>query len=471
MKYLIFILFSIVILSSSFAQEEKRYTEEEIAVQGKFIKATQKKLIGKIDEAISIYEEILKTDKNNGLALFDLSRIYLEKDEKDQAINYGEKAVKWVPDNSWYQESLAEIYYHFEEYASSGKAYRQLIETGEKDRVLYYEAQDAFEKAGDEQSALAILKMLEDKYGMDEYSVQETTRILLNQEKNKEALEKAGKLMKIYPGNLQYILLNAQLQSDFGSKKMAQSLYEKALQIDPSNSDALVYLATKSDNGGALSKVRSIIMNKAVDIDTKVQTLIPYAEKITSKHIDKNTLIELSNQLAMDHPEEAKAYALHGDMLYNSGDLINAEVNYLKALEIDKSVFAIWQQVMIIQDELKKYKDLKDITEKAFDYYPNQVAPYIFHGLALIGIGDVEEVDAMLSEVAIIGTKDPFLKRKSAILKAQVKALRNGEEILELTREDLFARGLKPEDPSVVTQLGENLYLVTVKSSAKRGNP
>jgi len=108
------VLFTILFSLHVVAQDTDRYSEDDIKLQGQFVRAAQKKLLRKYDDAIEIYESILKKDMHNSLALYDLSRIYFIQENEDDAIEYAEKATKKAPQNEWYKESLAEIYMAFE---------------------------------------------------------------------------------------------------------------------------------------------------------------------------------------------------------------------------------------------------------------------------------------------------------------------------------------------------------------------
>lgn len=470
MRYLLLVLcfFTSVITS---AQEGQRYTEDEIARQGLFIKATQKKLLGKLDEAIEVYEQILKKDKSNPVVYFDLSRIYLELGDKDEATGNAEKANKKDPSNLWYQESLAEIYFEFQEYQDAGLLYERLSKNRGEGKYHYFRAQEAYEKANNQEAALNVLAQLETEYGTDSYSIQENTRILLNLQRNKEALNKAGQLLKMYPANTEYLLLNAKLQEQFGSKKKSKQLFEQILRQEPDNSEALVFLARMSPKKDKIAEIESFASKSSVDIDTKVKALIPFAQTISKDHPQKERLLHLGRTLVDVHPDEAKAYGLYGDLLYNSGQTEKAEIEYLKTLDLDKSVFTIWKQVMVIQYQLKKYPELTLSSEKAINYYPNQAYPYVYNGLAHFEQGHTNEASEMLIEANFIGTKDASLKNQIKLLNAKLVARRSGEEIVEMTKEDLFMRNIKSDDERIILPLKGNRFLVRIKMNSKAGDP
>ena len=464
MKYILLIILISTIGAN--AQNEFRYTEKDIAFQGKFIKASQKRLIGKLDDAISIYKTILEKDPYNALVLFNLSRIYLEKNDEDKAVSYGEKAIKKAPDNPWYQKSLADIMMNFDEYEQAAELYEKLITLQKNNQGHYYSAIEAYHKAENTSGRLSIFRKMEDNFGADDYTIQQIVGIYLDQGNNKDALLKAQELIHLYPNDPHYYELNGQLQSDFGSSDKAMEYYTKLLKIYPNNSSALVYLARNTGKQDELSQIEMIATNPSVNIDSKVKSLIPFAKEITADHPQKERIIQLANNIIEIHPEESKAYTLLADLLANTGNIEEAERQYIKALEFDKSIYAVWQQLMIIQNDLGKYDALILSSEQALNYYPNQAAPYIYNGLAQSELGNYEVSKEMLEEAKLIGTKDDFIKGHLKLLSGKIVAHSNGEDIKEMTREEIFMKGLKPGDARIIMNLSNGNFLVRVQKGS-----
>ena len=164
------LLFLVFLFGNLSAQVGERYSEDDISIHGKFVKASQKKLLRKYDDAISIYESILEKDMHNAVALFDLSRIYMMQDKEDKAIEYGEKALKKDKQNDWYKESLAEIKMKFKHYEDAAAIYTQLAYSKQTNHDLYFKAIEANTKANKKKSNIAIFEKMENVFGPDSYT-------------------------------------------------------------------------------------------------------------------------------------------------------------------------------------------------------------------------------------------------------------------------------------------------------------
>ena len=461
---LAFFLFSIGTLV---AQVGERYTEADINIQAQIVKATQKKLLRKYDDAIKIYEGILEQNRHNTAVLFDLSRIYLSQNDEDKAIEFGEKALKKEPQNAWYKESLAEIKMQFKYFLEAGKMYQDLAFNQKTNQDLYFKAIEAYRLADNRNATLAVFEKMEDALGVSSFTSQQIIGIHLNEENYEKALAKAAELINIYHYDPEYLELNAELEADFGSNQEAKRLFQELLSVDPENSKALVYLAKKEGNNDDLGSVGVIVSNPNVDIDSKVKALIPYAEIITEDYPNKTMILSFAKDIVDHHPEEAKAYALYGDILNNSGDLENAEKQYSSALKLDKSVYVIWEQLMFIQYEQGHYVELNKTSSNALDFYPNQAAPYVFQGLANVNMDEYDIGKEMLSEALLIGTKSPFINSIIDTLSKTLEAHEEGDEIKVLTKEDLFMRGIQIGDPSIIKTTSDGKYMVRVKKGSQ----
>ena len=465
MKNILLLFFSFFFFYAT-AQVGERFTEEDINTQAQIVKATQKKLIRKYDDAIEIYENILEKDRHNKVALFELSRIYMIQDIEDKAIEFGEKALKKEPENAWFKESLAEIKMKFKHYREAAELYQELAVNAENDQSKYLKAVEAYRNADDEMSTLQVFEKMEMAFGKNSYISQQIIGIHLKQENYQAAIAKAKQLARLYKDDSEYLQLYAELEADFGSKKEAEKIYNQIIKLDPENSKALVFLAQKKGSSNDLASLKTIVSNANVDIDVKVKALIPYAEKITKESPNKLEVIGIAEKIVALHPEEAKGYALLADFHNNSGNPEEAEKNYMSALKLDKSVYAIWEQLMFIQYDLGHFSELLLTSNNALDFYPNQAAPYTFLGLANANMGDYDESKSMMEEANLIGTKNPIIKSLIDILSMTIRIHEEGDVLKVMSKEDLFMRGLKEGDPSIIQKRVDGKYLVRVKKGS-----
>jgi tetratricopeptide (TPR) repeat protein len=448
------------------AQVGERYTEEDIKVHAQIVRASQKKLLRKYDDAIKIYEGILEKNRNNAVALFDLSRIYLVQDKEGEAIEYGEKAIKKDSQNTWYKKSLAEIKMRFKHYDEAALMYEQLALQTKTNEQLYLNAVEAYRKADNKKATLNVFEKMESVFGISSYSAQQIIGIYLDNENYQAAIAKAKSLINFYPNDLTYLQLAAELEADFGSAEEAKRLFKAVLVLEPENSKALVFLAQGGENSDYLISLKSIIENPNVDIDAKVKAMIPIARDIKADSPDKESILTLSRTIVNLHNDEAKAYALLGDLLNNCGDPVEAAFHYNESLKRDKSIYSVWEQLMFIQFDLEDYEALAKTSNNALDYYPNQAAPYVFQGLAQVHNNNISVAKEMFSEANLIGSNSEYIVYILNMLSQTIEASEDGYEVKVLSKEDIFMLGIKPNDSSILQIREDGKYLVKMKKGS-----
>ena len=105
----------------------------------------------------------------------------------------------------------------------------------------------------------------------------------------------------------------------------ALDYYRQILAINPDDTRAKLALASAEKAGGNTSEylksIAPVISNPGIDIDVKLEELIPYVLEY-SKSKDPglgNALMETTQQLVTSHPKEAKAFSVQGDVLSIAG--------------------------------------------------------------------------------------------------------------------------------------------------------
>ena len=104
----------------------QRMSEQEINIQKIFIEANGERLLGNFDKATLLYGEVLKKDKNNHAAAYELARIYSATSKNDEAIKSLKTAILIDPTNIWYQQFLAEVYEKTGQFSESAQLYEGL---------------------------------------------------------------------------------------------------------------------------------------------------------------------------------------------------------------------------------------------------------------------------------------------------------------------------------------------------------
>jgi len=79
-KYCFIFITLLTIVGLSPAYSQKQITEEEINTQKIFIDASKEKILGNFENAVYLFKEVIKRDKVNDAAFYELARIYNVKE-------------------------------------------------------------------------------------------------------------------------------------------------------------------------------------------------------------------------------------------------------------------------------------------------------------------------------------------------------------------------------------------------------
>ena len=403
-----------------------RISEAEVQLQEKYMAAIVQQQIGKVEGAAKIYAEVLdKNPKCDGCA-FQLSRLYDNMGDNQKAIDYAKKAVAIDAKNKWYQIQLAETLEKIGKDKEAVEVYRSLVDknTYEIDfsEEMYFRLAHAYVRTGEPAKAIKVLEELEKKTGLDD-DITDKKRLtyeVMNDPK-KAALE-LKKLADAFPQVIEYQHQAADYYLKLGDKPTANALYERILKRDPNDSKARMALAAKqapvASNAAGNSEVaylnslKNLFQKPEIQIDEKIKVLLPYVNKIAEGR-DKTlaaTGLELAEILERAHPKDAKSYSLTGDMLYHNARPTEALAKYKKCLELNKSIYAVWEQKMYTEDELGLYDDLLKTSEEASDLFPNQAMAFYFNGVANERKGKYDAAVASLEQAILMSAKKPPLK-------------------------------------------------------------
>ncbi|MEM9821083.1 MAG: tetratricopeptide repeat protein, partial [Bacteroidota bacterium] len=305
-------------------------------------------------------------------------------------------------------------------------------------------------KAQKPEKAIKVYNMMEEKLGISEELSTRKHRLYLGLGKQKKAAEEYRSLVKAMPYNIGALHLLAEFYRQIGKVEEAKKTYQRILAIDADDATATLALADALKAGGDdivyLNSLHPIFEKEELNIDVKVKELIPYIRKVADTG-DKNlaqATLALSEILERKHPGEAKSFSVSGDLLYHSGNSAEALDKYLSALKLDKSVFAIYEQVMFIYLENKDFEALLQLTDEAIDRFPNQAKAYYFNGIALSHQQKSTKAIDAFQQALLMSRKDPRLRfdilnrlaTEYHKLKKFTLSDKNFEEALELNPKD-----------------------------------
>ena len=361
-------------------------TEQRLAFEKAFMEGQRDKAIEDYDEALKKFQEAVKIDPNSADVHHEIASLLFSQNKYDAALLESDQAVKLSPKNKWYLELLAAIQMKKNNAKDAIKSYDQLIKLSPNDPDNYFDLAFLYLQTNQPDLAIKTYDLFEKNYGLEESVVLQKEHIDLKQNKFDNAVAEIQKLIDAYPGEVQYMGMLAELYALNNKKDKAAAIYQKILEIEPDNAQALMATADinagKGDTAARLEGMKKIFANPNVNIDVKVKMLYTYIQFYDLRKDKITEAFQLADIMVATHPNEAKAFAIKGDLyLIDKKDSI-ALPAYLKALELQKKVFLVWQQVMYIYSTKGDWQNLEKVSTEAMELFPNQALIYLFKGSA-----------------------------------------------------------------------------------------
>lgn len=314
-----------------------------------------------------------------------IAQIYNKQRNWYKALDFGQKAIKFNDQNKYYYELVAGIYEQKQDFNEAIKVYQSLLKKYPQFVEYNYSLANFYTNLGKYEEALKSYEKIEKAFGMSDDVTSAKQQLLLKQNKLEEAIKEGKKLIDAYPDDQRILMMQIELLISNEKFSEAENLVSDMLKKDPSNPYATLVLsdisAAKGDTVTSKKYLYQAFGNSDVNIDAKVGIIFSKLRQLPNENLRKQC-DELSEILVKTHTNDAKSYAIRGDVLSISSQNKDALSSYLKSIAIDNSQFKVWQQINLIDHELQLFDSMKVHSEKAIEVFPNQSFFWFYNGLA-----------------------------------------------------------------------------------------
>lgn len=408
----------------NYSKEEKKLTsEEKLQIDYYFFEGLKEKNNDNYKKAAENFEKAIEIDNTNHAFWYELAQVLISSNQTSllsRAVVASKKTIELSPENVWYQQLYGSLMQKIGNLNEAEKTYLKLIELQPNKLSLIDDLASIYVANKKFKEAIELYSKLEEKYGKNDEFTFKIARTYVQAEKYNEAITTLEQnIIGNKDANSQLISLLANLYNYKNQTDKAISLFESYLNIDkyPELFMPLADLYYKvGEDTKALQTAEKVFPNNAVDLDEKIKFLYNNL-LVQSKLSDENyqAAFNLCDKLIEQYPNEAKVYALKGDFYYQQKKLNEARESYSNATKYDKTIFSIWQQLFSIDIDLSNFKGLKETTEEAIIYFPNQPIVFYFNGIALSQLKDYKASLESLKEGLDIYTDNENLTEQLKI--------------------------------------------------------
>ncbi len=372
--------------SSSAEKERTALNEKERMEFTKlFFDGNKAKILGDYGQAKKYFNEALRIDPHSGAVKFEIAKLLAERGRYGEALSLAKEARESDGDNVWYAHFLAQLYAETGDLPSSVRVFKEIINARPAEYDNYFNLANLLAAQGEYDEALKIYTDLVEKIGPNEDISVQKQLIFLEKEDYDRALKEVIALIDANPEETRYYGMKAEILQRMGRSEEALELYEIMLFEDPESGPVLMALFELYEDRGNREKSEEYLLRAFesgdLSIDVKVNILLNY---LSSRSLEERSdfVIGLGEAMERTHPDEAKSYAIQGDIYYNLDDPEKAREKFLQAVELDANRPPIWQQILTIDAALNDIPSLLANSEAALELFPMQPIFYLYNGTA-----------------------------------------------------------------------------------------
>lgn len=395
-----------------------------------FVEALKQKMFGNPQTAIQMLSTCLELDPNSSAAMYELANIHAVNNDLTSASLLLEKAISINPDNKWYKLLLAQIYQKARKFSEAADLYDQLL-LKEPDNLEYIYMKAALLASAERyDEAIEAYNKMEKETGVHEQISVAKQQIYVSTGQIDKAFAEIQKLIDSDPTEAKYYGLLADLYQSQGDSENALKNYQKIQELDPENGFVHFSLANYYLENGDLEKsfaeTKEGFKSESVDIQTKLQLYMMLTSARTS--LSEAQQEELIQILLEHHPDEALVYTIYAENLLKKNELAEARVQLLKALDIERNDYVVWERLMFIDNDLQDWEGLYKHTGDIIDLFPNQPQGYFFKAIACVQLEKFDETVDVVDEGLIYVVQNPQLKANFLMLKGEAIYKQNSKD-------------------------------------------
>ena len=371
------------VAGTAFAQK----ITDSLSVESLYEQGLRQKTAGQLALAERTFEEVIQRQPGNDQAHIQLAEIYIHNEDFSAAAEAALRAAELKPNNERYWRTLLDAYRKTGNVKAIPAALDELIRLNPEDVSFYQEKAYALFLDKQYKAALATCDTIGARFGTTDDQYITKHQIYLAQGDTAAAIKELEQLVAKKPDESKAYILLAELYINMDDGKTALELLDaaEAFHNEPlillSKSDAYLAMGKQKQ---AYSYFRQAFRSDSLNMDAKAGIL--YNALTNKRHsLDSEYVAELADLFAETYPKEAKSHAVRGDVYMRLGAAEEGRDAYLAALDINRYIEGIWQQLLQAELQLGRYDDVETHGKEALTLFPNQPVILFFTGHGYLG--------------------------------------------------------------------------------------
>ena len=354
-----------------------------------YYEAVRQQVAGNYDAAYDLLRHCIGINPAAAEAYFMLSSYDGVLKGDSAALEDVKKAAELSPGNNAYLERLGSGYIRTGDYAEAVEAYEKLWRnTPERSDVLDILAQ-LYGQLKDYDRMLDVLGRMEALEGTDENITLAKMRVYSLQGKKQEEFNELKAMSEKHPNDLGYRVMMGNWLLQNGKPDEAGLQYAEVLKADPENVMARMsmidYYRSAGQQQRADSLQEAMLVSPKTPVDGKMTLMRQVVADNEKNGGDSTQVIDLFRKI-LAQPQEmadmAELYAAYLTLKKMPQDSISAVLEQVLRIAPDNAAASL--QLIQAAWSRQDFDRVAELSRRAIDYIPDEMAFYYFLGLACV---------------------------------------------------------------------------------------
>jgi tetratricopeptide (TPR) repeat protein len=420
----------LAVLSSPAAAQKKRKTDDDSPrglklreAEFYFTEGQKYFILEDYAKALIYYQRAIESNPDNGTIHFKIAEVLAKSNKQEDLIKATisiEHAIALDKTNKFFYLAAATIYNSLARFDKAAEAYEKMLQEVKGTEEYLYEVAAVYQYANKPEEAIKAYDRAEKVFGINEISSVQKLRLYLEAGKVKEGLSEGDKLIQAFPDEEKYIMAFTEVLSQRGMREEAIRYLSKFTTDHRDALDAAVLLAGFYRDSGQEQKARPLLLslfaNKEVELSSKLIVLGAYNAELNNNKKNsisdpdkENFTLSLFEKLKLAHAEDPSIHIIGGDLFLSTGQLREAQKEYLLAVENGDVSFEVWENLLYLEIQLEQFDSALTHSEEALEIFPNQAMVHYFNGFANLRKRNFHEAIASFEQAKRLSQSNPEL--------------------------------------------------------------
>ena len=348
-----------------------------------YAEALRKKFMGDGRDALMYFEQSRRLNPNSDAVNYQIAQILLSAGNFKNGKIYAKRAYELDKKNIWYSALLAGVYYQENKIDSAIYIYEKAAEQVPDNDDLQIALANLYSENGDFENAIRVHQELQRRYGINENTTPVYIQILIIAEKYDLAINEAQEAIKLFPDEIEFYALLAEIYRKKGEGLKAIEVYKYLIEENPQNSQILVlvcdFLLNEKLYDDFFQILTPIILDDEISNEDKISLFAKLLEtpNLDQSVIDQTVLALMVFESASENDEIVML--LRPKLLSNN----NRKDEAIKLLEVaiskrPENYFA-WESLLLLCFETKNFNKLMAYGGECASRFNRSISAKLFY--------------------------------------------------------------------------------------------